>query len=741
MVKTKYIQQRYVGGLRRVYSAYDAVRGAPIYTEDIVPENALRVKALRSEYPHALIKRVDVSAAMQVPGVVAIFTALDVPGQNITGAVVLDRPFLAYNKVRCLADPIALVVAVDEEAADKAIEKIVVDYEVFEPVYDPVKALEESAPRVHENNLLRHYRLRKGDITRGFNESDIIVEEEFRTQMQDPAPLETEAAYAVPEKDGSLTIYGSIQNPFYVLTGVSRILGLPREKINLVVMAIGGTFGGKSDEAPWDVCAMAGLAALKTGKPAACIYGRDESMIAHSHRHPAVMRYKVGATMDGRLKALDADLFFDTGAYASVGPLVMLRAVTHAAGPYVVENVRVDSYLVYTNNLTAGSMRGFGSPQVHFAVESMMDILAEKLGMDPVELRLKNAWRQGVVTASDAVLMDNPDFGILAEKVCERLGWRHGEKNPDEGVGIAFMAHGNSLGPEGEDKSSATVRISSDGMVHVATSLTEYGTGASRGFAKIAASVLGVPEERVVVDRVETKKVPDSGGTFASRSTLMGGNAVYLAAKKLRERVEQLIKESGQTGVNVADFVRDILREEVSEYAEFKLPACDYDPETGKGTPYLQYTYGVVGVRVKVDRELGIVRVKDIVAAFDVGRVVNKGYLTAQLEGGITQGVAYGLLEELVIGKKHKVLNPNLADYLVPTAADMPRVEVIVVENPSPLTPIGTRTAGEPGIDAPAAAIANAVHDALKIRITSLPITPEKVLAALEKAQAIAATV
>ncbi|MDJ0272893.1 MAG: xanthine dehydrogenase family protein molybdopterin-binding subunit [Candidatus Caldarchaeum sp.] len=724
--------------MKRVYTAYDAVRGAPIYTEDIVPENALRVKALRSEHSHALIKRVDVSAALEVPGVLAVLTARDVPGENITGAVVLDRPFLAYEKVRCLADPIALVVAVDEEAADKAIEKIVVDYEVLEPVYDPVKALEESAPKVHENNLLRHYKLRKGDVTRGFNESDIIVEEEFRTQMQDPAPLEPEAAYAVPEKDGTLTIYGSIQNPFYVLTGVSRILGLPRDKINLVVMAIGGTFGGKSDEAPWDVCAMAGLAALKTGKPAACIYGRDESMIAHSHRHPAVMRYKVGATTDGRLKALDADIYFDTGAYASVGPLVMLRAVTHAAGPYVVENVRVDSYLVYTNNLTAGSMRGFGSPQVHFAVESMMDILADKLGMDPVELRLKNAWRQGVVTASDAVLMDNPDFGVLAEKVCEELGWRRGEKHPDEGVGIAFMAHGNSLGPEGEDKSSATVRISSDGTVHVATSLTEYGTGASRGFVKIAASVLGVPEDRVVVDRVETQKVPDSGGTFASRSTLMGGNAVYLAAKRLRERIERLIEESGHKGLDVVGFVRDVLREEVSEYAEFKLPVCDYNPETGKGTPYLQYTYGVVGVRVKVDRELGVVRVKDIVAAFDVGRVVNEGYLTAQLEGGITQGVAYGLLEELLIGKKHKVLNPNLADYLVPTAADMPRVKVIVIENPSPLTPLGTRTAGEPGIDAPAAAIANAVYDALKIRITSLPITPEKVVAALEKSEAIA---
>ncbi|MCS7133902.1 MAG: xanthine dehydrogenase family protein molybdopterin-binding subunit [Candidatus Caldarchaeum sp.] len=726
---------------KKVYDAFDAVRGKPIYTADIVGEEALRVKALRAEHPHALIKRVDVSSALNSPGVVTIITGRDVPGINITGAVVLDRPFLAVDKVRNLADPIALVVAEDEEAADRAIEKIVVDYEVLEPVYDPVRALEPSAPKIHESgNLLRHYRLRKGDVVSGFEESDVIVEEEFRTQMQEPAPLEPEAAYAVPQKDGSLTIYGSIQNPFYVLQGVARILGLPKEKINLVAMAIGGTFGGKSDEAPWDVCAMAGLAALKTGRPAACIYGRDESMIAHSHRHPAVMRYKVGATSDGLLKSLDADLYLDTGAYASVGPLVMMRAITHASGPYVFENVRVDSYLVYTNNLTAGSMRGFGCPQTHFAFESMMDILAYKLGMDPIELRMKNVWRKGVVTASDVVLYDNPVYDVLVEKVKKKIGWdERRSRGNGEGVGIAFVFHGNSLGPEGEDKSSALVKITADGYVHVATSLTEYGTGSSRGLAKIAAKALGVDERRVVVNMVETQKVPDSGGTFASRSTLMGGNAVLLAAGKLRKKLEELAHEYGigPDELDVVDFVSRILKRDVVEQAEFKLPDCDYNPETGKGTPYLQYTYGVVGVRVSVDRELGIVRVKQLAAAFDVGRVVNRGYLLAQLEGGLTQGVAYGLLEELVIGKKHKVLNPNLADYLVPTAADMPPVDIEIVENPSELTPLGTRTAGEPGINGPAPAIANAVFDAVGARITSLPISPEKIVAALQKKESI----
>ncbi|MEM4328206.1 MAG: xanthine dehydrogenase family protein molybdopterin-binding subunit [Candidatus Caldarchaeum sp.] len=723
----------------RMHDPVDAVRGKPIYTADIVPENVLRVKALRSEHPHALIKRVDVSAALKVAGVVEVLTAKDVPGQNVVGTVVPDRPFLASDKVRCLADPVALVVAVDEEAADRGVEEVDVEYEVLEPVYDPVAALEPSAPKVHDGgNLLKKYIVRKGDVSLGFSQSDVVVQDEFRTQMQDPAPIEPEAAYAVPDADGCLTIYGSIQNPYYVLGGVSKILGLPRERIRLVAMAMGGTFGGKSDEAPWDVCAMAGLAALKTGRPCACIYSRDESMIAHSHRHPAVMRYKVGASHDGVLKALDADIFFDTGAYASVGPLVMLRGITHSSGPYVFENVRVDSYLVYTNNLMAGSMRGFGCPQVHFAVESMMDVLANELGMDPIELRLKNVWRKGCRTLTDTVLMDNPVYDKLAERAADLLGWRNRRnKQFGEGYGVAFVLHGNSLGPEGEDKSSAEVSISPDGYVHVKTSLTEYGTGSSRGLAKIAAEALGVPVERVLVERVETHRVPDSGGTFASRTTLMGGNAVRLASLKLRERLEKMYTEAagvGRKGFNVVEFVKS-LKEEVKEYAEFKLPECDYSPETGKGTPYLQYTYGVVGVKVRVDTELGVVKLEKLVAVFDVGKVVNRGFLLAQLEGGLTQGVAYGLLESLVVGKKHKILNANLADYLVPTSADLPPVEIEVLENPSELNPLGTRTAGEPGINGPAPAIANALFDALRIRVKSLPITPEKVVEGLARAR------
>ncbi|MEM4416836.1 MAG: xanthine dehydrogenase family protein molybdopterin-binding subunit [Nitrososphaerota archaeon] len=715
----------------------DTVFGKPIYTADQMPGDAVYVKAVRSRHPHALVKRIDFSEALKVGGVLHVLTAKDVPGVNLSAGIVFDRPFLAYDRVRCMADAVALVVAEDPLAADEGVERVEVEYEPLPAVMDLVEALKADAPKIHEGgNICKHYRVRKGDIGKGFKESDVILERTYRTQFQEPAPIETEAAYAKPRPDGGLDIVGSIQNPFYVRNGVARILGLPAERVNVVAAALGGTFGGKSDEAPWDVSAMAGLAALYTGRPAVCIYGRDESIVAHSRRHASMIRYRLGATRDGLFKAAEIGVYFDTGAYASVGPLVLLRAIVHATGPYEIENVKADAYLVYTNNLVAGSFRGFGNPQVHFAAESHVDLMARELGMDPVELRLKNCLRKGSVTATGERLEDEVSLEHALRIVADKIGW--GEKKHEvsseirRGYGVALVYHGNSLGPEGEDSAEAEVAVTPDGLVKVRISLTEYGTGASYGIAKIAAETLGVPENRVVVEKPATDTVPDTGGTFASRSTLMGGNAVRMAAKRLRERLEKMASEAGWPleQRTIIDFVAET-GEEISERAVFKLPICDYDPEKGYGVAYLQYTYGAVGVTVLVDMLTGIVRLEKLVGAFDVGRAINRGFVISQIEGALTQGAAYGLTEELITGKTGRLLNPNFADYLVPTAADMPPVEVVVLENPSPLTPLGTRTIGEPPICGPAPAIANAVHDATGVRIFSLPVTAEKLVKAL----------
>ena len=725
-------QYLYLGRDVARLDAAEMVFGKPIYTADLLPENIVHVKVVRAPHPHALIKRIDVSEAAGMKDVLAVLTHRDIPGKNLSSTIIPDRPLLAHDKTRCIADALALVVAETPLQADEAAERVKIEYEELPVVSDPLEALKPTSPKLHEKgNLAAHYKVRKGDVEKGFEESETVVEDTYRTPFQEPAPLEPEAAFAYPDRDGGVTIVGSIQNPFYVRGGVARILGLPQEKVRIIVPAMGGSFGGKSDEAPWDVSAFAALASMKTGRPAACIYTRDESIIAHSRRHAFIIRHRLGATGEGVLKAAEVEIYADTGAYASVGPHVLLRAVVHAAGPYIIPNVKVDGYLVYTNNTMAGSMRGFGNPQVLFAAESQIDRLARKLGMDPLELRLKNVLRDGSVTSTGQRLVEKVSLGDCLRVVASRLGWsdrgrRSGESVVRRGLGIAAVFHGNSMGPEGLDRSEAEVEVDVDGTVRVRTGLTEYGTGASTSLAQIAAETLGVPLENVVVERVDTSRSPDSGGTFASRTVAMGGGAVRVAAERLRRRIEGMMREAGFKG-RITDFIKSMLREPVSERAEFTAPLVDFDPEKGSGTPYLQYTWGAVGVEVEVDSETGEVSVKRVVAAFDVGRALRPSLVKGQIEGGIAQGLGFALMEELV-HRDGWVKNPSLSDYYIPTFVDVPEIESIILENPGVLNPLGTRTIGEPPICGPAPAIANAVEDAVGVRVTSLPITAEKVL-------------
>ena len=739
--QTALVEKREAKGVP-VHNVLDIVLGRPIYTADQIPEDSLWVRAVRSRYQRARVTRIDAAKALKQTGVVTVLTAKDIPGQNISSTIIPDRPFLASGEVRSLQDPLALVVGTDEAAAERGADEVEVDYEPLPAVTNVLEAIEPGAPKLSDKgNVLRHYKVRKGDVKKGFSESDIVVEQSYSTPSQDPAPMETECAFAVPHPDGRIVITGSIQNPFYVRDGVSKILGMPSDRIDLVVPAIGGTFGGKSDEAPCDVCSMAALAALKTGKTAACVYRRDESILAHSRRHASIVKWKLGATKDGILKAAEVTFYLDAGAYASSGPLVLSRALVHATGPYQFPNVRVDGYLVYTNNLTAGSFRGFGNPQVHFAAESHIDTLAERLGIDPIDLRLKNVLRSGSTTATGQVLDGPVSLDECLRKVVGRIKLnpkRHHLRGPvKRGRGFALVYHGNSLGPEGEDKSRAVVAAHLDGTFSVRVGLTEYGTWSSAGMSRVAARCLGVSPERVTTERIETDRVPDSGGTFASRATLMGGNAVRLAATRLRQRIQSMATNHGRRAGSEAElieFITNGMEEEVAESAEFVLPPLDFDPEKGYGTPYLQYTYGAVGVELEVNVETGSVHLDRVVAAFDVGTAINRNSVVSQIEGGVTQGVGFGLNEELIAGE-NRVLTSTLGDLLVPTSVEVPPIEVVVVENPSPATPLGTRSIGEPPIVGVAPAIANAVRNAVGVRVCSSPITAEKILQSLNDLQ------
>lgn len=735
----------------------DKVLGKPIYTMDIVPENTLYLKVVRSKCAHAFLKHVDVSQARKYPGVVAVLTAQDIPGVNESTALLPDKPLLASDRVRFIGEPIAAVASYDPSIAEEAVDLVKVDYEPLPAIFSPVDAMKPNAPRIHENgNIAKHVKVRKGNIEIGFKEADTIVENTYRTQSQEPVPLETETGFVIPEPDGSVTCVGSIQSPFHVQTGIAKILSLRPDQVRVIQAATGGAFGPKSDEIPVDVLGMAALAAVKTRRPATLAYTRKESMIGHTKRHPFVITLKTGVTNDGKLTASEATLVADTGAYASLGPLVVIRAVFHATGPYVIPHVKSDAYCVYTNNTIAGSFRGFGGPQAHFAAESQMDELAKKLGMDPLDFRLLNILRPGTLTATGQMVDEACGLEECARRVAEESGWYRKREQfstmggtKRRGLGIAIMYHGNSLGPEGNDYAAVHMQIERNGTVRLRTGMTEYGTGAPSGLLQIASETMHLPLGYFKLDPPDTDYCSDTGPTVASRTITIGGRATQMVAGNLHQKLKEVaagLLGSTSSEIESADARyhlktnprRTISYREVAEAAykqgitlkeagRFMAPKCEYDPETGQGTTYLQYTYGAVTAEIEVDTETGQVQVIKMVTAYDVGKTINPLSLEGQLEGGTVQGLGYALMEEL-IHKDGSVVNPTLADYYIPTSLDTPEIKSIVVEYPGHLGPYGAKAIGEPPVVLPAPAIVNAIDNAIGIRLREIPATPDRVL-------------
>ena len=736
------------------------VRGEPIYAADRIPRDALHVKLVRAAYPHAKLLSVDTSAALGVKGVSRVLTSRDVPGVNVSSCIIPDRPLFAHDRVRCFGDIVAAVVAESIDVATEAADKVKAEYEPLPVITTPVEALKANAVKVHESgNVCRHLTMRKGDVARGFARSDLIVENSYTTQFQEPLPIEPEAGLSLPGPDGSLNFIGAMQNPHYVRGAIARIVGSTEDKVRVIQADTGGTFGTKSDEVVFDIGGITGIASLLTGRPVALVLSREESMIMHSKRHPFTIRHKTGVTKDGVLCAAELELVADTGGYASNGPLVLLRALFHSTGPYVVPNVLADAKCVYTNNTVAGSFRGFGNPQAHFAAESQMDAIAEKLNMDPLEFRLKNILRPGAATASGQVLDNSVGLEECARIVRARSGWdrkrvqfRSDRGDVRRGIGLALIYHGNSIGPEGTDTATATITITKD-RVSFKVGLVDYGSGARSGLAQIIAETLGLPLDRVVDEPADTGTTADSGGIFASRTTVMGGNAVLKAANVLRGKLNSVAAEvlhcdasevtirkgvvtcssNRQSRLSFEELVKacEDMGVGLVDSAAFTATGCFFDEATCQGTPYLQYTFGAVVAEVEVDLVSGLVRATKLTTAYDVGKAINPSGLEGQIEGGTSQGLGYGLMEEL-IHRNCEVTNPNLGEYLIPTFADVPPIDSTLVERPGSLGPFGAKAMGEPPIVAPAAALANAVFHATGVQLRELPMTPYKMLVSLE---------
>ncbi len=765
----------YIGKYIQRWDAVEKIKGSTLFTADFLKyyRNAVWVHSVRTKYAHAFIKNMDVSEAEKYPGVIKVLTARDIPGVNDVGYVIPDQPLLAEHKVRYIGEILALIIAEDPYIAREAGDLISVDYERLPVINDPLdvvdlKTMEEKEHSlIHEErgtDVVTHYKIRRGDTAKVFSNADVVVEGEYSTPFQEHAYLEPEAGIALPEPDGGVTIIASTQCPFDVRRTVAKVLGVTQNKVRVIVPAVGGGFGGKEDVAD-EVGAKAALAAVITGRPAVVIHTREESIIGHSKRHPMRAWYRHAARKDGKLLGVEANIVLDTGAYASLGPFVAWRATVHATGPYRLEAARVDTKAVYTNNVYAGAFRGFGNPQVTFAVERQMDILAEELGMDPIELRLKNILREGDTTVHGQLLTREHGVGLeeALRKAAEVAEWKRKRSLYAKqggvlrkGIGVALLWHGNSIGVEGADYSSSTLIINRDGSITFRTGLMDMGQGSLWGLVLIASEILGVPPKYFRVENPDTASTPDAGPTVASRTTVMGGAATANAAYKLRKKLNEVASTllgcpPEDVEIKAPDVYcrsepskrttwKDVVEQAfwlgvpLQEFGYFRAPPAQWDEETGQGAPYVTYTFGAIIAEVTVDTETGGVKVNRIITAYDIGKVINRVGAELHAEGGAIQGLGYALMEEVVHDKNGYVRNPNLSTYYIPTIYDVPEEIIpIWVEAGYKRGPFGAKGLGEPSINGIAPAIVNAVSQATGVRYYSIPLTPEKVLLGLKK--------
>jgi len=748
------------------------VTGEFAYGSDLWADDMCWGVTLRSPHPHALIRSIDIGPALAVPGVLAVLTADDVPGELRYGLEIADQPVLAKDRVLYQGEPVALVAADHPETARRAAARIGVDYEVLEPVCDARAALghgpdgpvdgqpmpppllhseptpvversREAAPLRPHGNLVRHVKVRRGDVDAAAAREDlVVVRGEYEVGMQDQAFLGPESGLAVPAEDGGVDLYVSTQWLHVDQQQVCRALGLPPEKVRLTLAGVGGAFGGRED---LSMHVHACLLALHTGKPVKMSYSREESFFGHVHRHPARLHYEHGFTRDGGLVFVRARVWLDGGAYASSSAAVVGNAGLMGIGPYVVPNVSMDCWGAYTNNPPCGAMRGFGAVQAAFAYEAQMDRGAAALGMDPVDLRARNAMSEGSVAATGQVV-DSPavvaellravrDMPLPASSSNGEVELRalpggvsnttHGE-GVRRGVGYAVGYKNIGFSEGFDDYSTARVRLEVAGgepVVTVHTAAAEVGQGLVTVQQQIARTELGV--DTVVVAPADTA-VGSAGSSSASRQTYVTGGAVREACRRVRAAV---LRRAGAASWDevVARLPEVLGGGSVEEIVEWRhRPTEAVDPETGQGNAHVQYAFAAHRAVVDVDVELGLVKVVEMACAQDVGKAINPQAVRGQIHGGSAQGMGHAVMEEVVV-ENGVVRNPSFTDYLIPTILDMPPMQVQVMEYADPHAPYGLRGVGEPPTLSSGPAVLAAIRDATGLELTHVPVRPEHI--------------
>ncbi len=757
--------------------AVEKVTGAAKFADDLqFGPGLLYGRLVRSPHPHALIKKIDASKALALPGVKAVATGADTPGY--IGLYLQDRHIFCTDRVRYIGDPVAGVVATSEEIAEQACKLVKVDYEILPAVFDPEEAAKPDAPLLHPDldkyevanfifpkpgtNISNHFKIRKGDVESAFAQCDVIVEGTFRVPHIQHVPIEPHIAIAQVEQSGKITLWGSSQSPFAQRNLIAKTLDVSQSDLRVVAPYIGGGFGSKAGVS-MEACAVV-MAIKVPGRPVKLRMTREEEFFCTFVRQGLVAHTKIGATRDGKLLAMKTTYYWDAGAYTEYGVNITRASGYSSTGPYEIPNVWADSYCCYTNHPVGGPMRGFGMPEIHWGIEQLMDQMAEKLGMDARDFRLKNCLKTG----SDVVTgwkMHPTGLSECIEKAAAAIDW--GKQEPPSaphkkrGKGLAIMWKAPAMPPNAG--SSSWVRLNEDGTVTVAVGGQELGQGAFTVMAQMAAAALGVPVDWIrIATPVDTQYSPYEWQTVASRLTWSMGNAVVAAAKHARQQILELVAEHWNENVEDLDikdgYVISYKSEEsmsLKNIAVYGLPKegdCGWrggpvlgrgdfmptyvtglDPETGQGPrSVVHYTVGCQAVDLEVDTETGQIEILRVASAFDVGKAINPDQVRAQMEGGVVQGASSAIFEALRL-QNGRVLNPSFVDYRIATSVDMPRKIIpIIVEVPQDDGPWGARGIGEHAMVPTAPAIANAVYNAVGIRLPSPPLSAERVFLAMQ---------
>src|SRR2546425_3802439 len=684
----------------------EKVTGVARYIDDLTVPNLLQARTIRSTIPSGEI--VDIRYDLD-PKAFTVVTHRDVPGRNIVALIEDDQPALAENTIRHVAEPILLLAHEDRDALLAA--RVDIVYRETTPSYDP-----EASPITFKKIAIE-----KGDLEQGFAAADVIVEGEYRMGHQEQLYIETNGVIAVPGPDGDITVYGSMQCPYYVHRALKVLLGLPDEKVRVIQTETGGGFGGK-EEYPSMIAGHAALVALKSRRPVKLIYDRVEDMVATTKRHPAIVRHRTGVRRDGRLTAVDIDAVFDGGAYATLSAVVLSRGVIHASGPYRCDHVRIRGKATMTNTPPNGAFRGFGAPQTQFAAEVHMDRIAEALGLDPVRVRDVNALRPGDTTATGQRLGKDCSARQVLREAVKRTDFKRRRKalaGSRTGIGLSLFFHGSGFTGGGEVKlaSKASLALTERGA-RILVASTEIGQGTRTMHAQIVADTLGVPYDAIDVNAADTGEVPDSGPTVASRTCMIVGRILQRCAEEMRARLgtmtpRQYLRAHGPLVVT----------------KEYERPSeMTWDDNSYRGDAYGTYGWACDVVEVEIDPDTWQAKPTAFITVHEIGKAIHPMLAAGQIEGGTAQGIGYALIEEVVM-RDGRMANCQLTNYIIPTTLDTPPIDVVMLENPYAHGPFGAKGVGEMPIDGPAPAVINALRHA-GFDVREIPATPEKIMSA-----------